>query len=534
MHKYTRACRNSYFLFCITVISAVINPLYASDTTAINPETEVNGIIDKIIIDGNKRTKTKTIHLYMDIDSGDIYDSSRVAEAEKRLKDSKLFDHVKIFTIPKEETVTLLVVVREKRYFTISNYGGVIYDRRYGEPTEHIWLQGYGTVTFNNFGGRNEQLNISASLIRVRYVGLSWYKPFITIPYYVKLGTRIGSYPSVVTPWHVNFFNSSFLTYGRKFGTDSRLYSTLLGRYMSYTWKGGDGILEINGERITKLPDDPELPPMIKDSDWTYHKIDSIILDNNGQPIDTLYDEYVWDGFSSWKINKYEDPFTELYLSIGWITDKRDQYFNPHKGFYYSFIATTNALWPYKDINIADEDIRYLQLSNDFSFFHRGIWESNTVAYRVRPLIRLFGKGNIYSGIYMGSETSLRGYGHGAFGSYEYNHQLLFSWEYRFPIVTLPEMSFPWLSWYHKSMNSLRSRIDGALILDCGYIWKDFENLIHPVGDHVSAAGAGFGFRFMFPSLRRSVCAEIIWPIYPKEYADGWPPALYLYLDLPY
>lgn len=533
MHKTSRACRNSLFFFCITVIIPVINPLYASDTVSIN--STIQDIIEKIIIDGNKRTKEKTILLYMDINSGDTYDSLRIVEAETRLKNSRLFDHVKIFTIPTEDKVTLLVVVREKRYFVISNYGGVIYDKRYGVPTDHIWLQGYGTVTFNNFGGRNEQLNVSASLIRARYLGLSWHKPFITIPYFLKIGSRVGTYPSVVTPWHVNFYNSSFLTLGRTFRYSSKLFSTLLGRYMSYTWKGGDGELEINGKGKTNLPDDPELPPMVKDADWTYYKIDSIILNDSNQPIDTLYDKYVWDGYSSRKINKYEKPFTELYLSLGWITDKRDKYFNPHTGFYYSSVAMTNALWPYRDVNIANKDIRYLQLSNDFRFFHRGFWESHTIAYRIRPLIRLFGKGNVYSGIYMGSETSLRGYGHGDFGGYQYNNRLLFSWEYRFPIVTLPEMSFPWLSWYDKSLSNFRSRIDGAFILDCGYIWKDVFNFKHPKEDHESAAGAGFGLRFMFPSLQRSVCAEMVFPFaFPEGYFEKYGPAIYLYLDLPF
>ena len=135
----------------------------------------------------------------------------------------------------------------------------------------------------------------------------------------------------------------------------------------------------------------------------------------------------------------------------------------------------------------------------------------------------------------MGSETSLRGYGRGGFGGSQYNNRLLFSWEYRFPIVTLPEMSFPWLSWYDKSLSNFRSRIDGALILDCGYIWKDVFNLQHPKEDHRSAAGAGFGFRFMFPSLRRSVCAEMVFPFaFPEGYFEKYGPAIYLYLDMPF
>lgn len=488
MHKTTRACCNSYIIFCITIIIAVINPLYASDTSSTDSKTE--GIIDKIIIDGIKRTKERTILLYMDIDSGDIYDTAMITQAEKRLNESKLFDHVKIFSIPKENNVTLLVVVREKQYFTISNYGGVIHDKRYGEPTDRIWLQGYGTVTLNNFGGRNEKLNISASLIRIRYIGLSWYKPIITTPYYIQIGSKLGTYPSIVNPLHIEFFNTSYIIIGRNFGKYLKLYSSLTGKYKKSRWEGI----------------------------WY-----SIVTDTINNTSDTIHYDDI--------IETYEKPYSELFLSLGGKFDKRNKIFNPHSGFYFSINALTNVLYPW----LRDYEYCYLQISNDLGFYHRGIWESNTVAYRIRPLIRFFGKGNIHTGVFMGSETSLRGYGRGGFGGSQYNNRLLFSWEYRFPIVTLPEMSFPWLSWYDKSLNSFRSRIDGVLILDCGYIWKNVFNLQHPKEDHRSAAGAGFGFRFMFPSLRRSVCAEMVFPFaFPEGYFEKYGPTMYLYLDMPF
>ena len=506
MYKTIRAFHISYYIFCITIIIALVNPSYSLDTSSIESDKKIT--IRNIYFEGNKRTREKTILLYMNIDTGDVCDSSRIAIAEENLRDSDLFDYVKIFPIFNKGIASLHVLVREKRYFSISDYSGAIYDKRYGSNTDRIWLQGYGTVTFNNFRGRDERLNIYASLIRIRYIGVSWYKPFITIPYYFQIGSTIGTYPSIVKPWHIDFFNTSYLTIGRHIGKNSSLYSSLIGKYKKCSWEGA------------------------------WYSTDSVDADSNNNPIfDTTYYDSI--------IEPYEEPFSELFLSLGWKTDKRKPKYNPHNGFYFSSYALTNALYPFEDWLLNEDDFIYLELANDFRFFHRGIWESNTVAYRIRPLIRLFGRGNIYSGIYMGNEITLRGYGHGAFGGSRYNNRLLFSWEYRFPIVELPELQFPWLAWYDEGLKSFRVRIDGAFILDCGYIWEDLVDLRHPKEDHQSAAGAGFGFRFMFPFLKRSICAEIVFPFaFPEGYFDDpekfgednnlYSPALYLYLDIPF
>lgn len=496
MHKTNRAFHISYYIFYISVVIALVNPSYSLDTTSI--ESDKKTVIRNIYFEGNKRTREKTILLFMNIDTGDVCDSSRIAIAEENLRESDLFDYVKIFPILNKGIASLHVLVREKRYFSISDYGGVIYDKRYGSNTDRIWLQGYGTVAFKNFRGRNEQLNISASLIRIRYIGASWYKPLITIPYYLRIGSTIGTYPSVVNLWHIDLFNTSYLSVGRHIGKNSSLYSSLIGKYKKCKWKGA------------------------------WYSTDSVDVDSNNN---TIYDTTHYDHI----IKPYEEPFTELFLSLGWKTDKRKPKYNPHNGFYFSTYALTNALYPFEDWLLNEDDFIYLELANELRFFHRGIWESNTVAYRIRPLIRLFGKGNIYSGIYMGNENTLRGYGHGSFGGSRYNNRLLFSWEYRFPITELPEIRFPWLAWYDEGLKSFRVRIDGAFILDCGYIWEDLLDLRHPKRDHQSAAGAGFGFRFMFPFLKRSICAEMVFPFaFPEGYFEKYFPALYLYLDLPF
>jgi len=526
---------------CITTI-CLIAGLVFSNAPAVFSQDSLSAadsrqlIIDTIFIEGNKKTKDKIILLYMGIDAGDVFDTAAITVAKQNLKTSGLFKEVKILTVTTKDKATLWVTLTENQYFRLSDIGGVIYDRKYGENTEWPWFHVYSALSFGNFRGRNENLDISGGFWTVRNLGFSWFKPFITQPYYIRIGTTIGSAPSITQAWHCNFYNTTYATLGRQLGKHSKLFSTVQGRYLKYTWKGGDGILEINGNEVKKLPYDSLFPPFERDTTWTYLKTK---VDSTGKIDSTTYS---WQGYSNEKILKYEDPFTEALISLGWVIDMRNETFDPHKGFYFSTVATTNALWPYNDISLKNYERRYLQVNFAFHFFHRGIWESNTVAYKINPLFRLFGKGNIHSGLYMGSESSLRGYGHGAFGGWEYNQRVLFSWEYRFQLFKLPEMQFPWLAWYDKSLNNLQTRIDGALILDCGYIWKDLLNLQHPNKDNEHAAGTGFGIRIMFPGMKRSVCAEAIWPIfYPDWYGKKLEnkgtegvPVIYLYLDLPF
>ncbi len=464
----------------------------------------------------------------MGIDTGDVYDSSMIKIAEDNLNATGLFNHVKIHAMVNPYKVIVLVIVRENQRYSLSSIGGVIYNAKYGSPTDRIWVQGYGAITNNNFRGMHEKLKISASLWTIRYIGFSWSKPLITVPYFMTIGSTIGSSPYLNSPFHLKFYNSSFLTLGRRFGKASKLYSSILGTYKVHEWKGGDGELTISNDYFGDLPSHPDMSPMIRDTSWTFMKIDTLGVGPDS--LDTT--NYRWRGYSSDTIGFYEDSYTEAFLSFGWLTDKRDIKYNPHKGFYFGIGTKTNVLWPYKDIH--GEKQTYLQINNEFRFYHRGIWKNNVAAYRIRSSTKPHGKGNVYSGMYMGNEYSLRGYGTGAFGSYEYNHRLLFSTEYRFPVYTMPPMRFPWLAWYDKSLNDFIIQIDGALILDCGYIWKDFTEFYHPNDGHQSAAGTGLGLRFMMPSLKRAVCADVVWPIYPQKYATAWPPSVYLYLDLPF
>lgn len=538
-----------YIVTFFTLISSMVQDVKSQNfdhpPSKPNIQKDTTYKIISITIEGNQKTKEKTVLAYMKLDTGTIVDSVALKTAERNLLESDLFYSVKILSLksPSTQEVKLYVLLSEKPSLFVSDIGASLNNKKYGAKTENRWLQTYGTIGINNFRGSGEKLFLTASMWTIRYIGLTWYKPFINSPYTITLSSTIGSYPLLVSPWQVTLFSTTSFSINRKVGRHCHVFSSIQGRYRDYEWKGSDGILTKNGIAISSIQDTLSLPPFQRDSEWYRHIVTS----------DSTSDTYHWKGYADGKIGHYEDPFTEMYLSLGMDYDRRTPVFNPQKGYFFSIGALTNMIWPFKDIETVSKDSiikdsvthflmtyktvkrPYIQFSSDIHLFHRGIWPNNTVAYRFRPSIRFPSHGDVYSGMYLGNTDILRGYGSGAFGGYEYHHRLLFSTEYRFRIVELPTMNLSRFSKYDKSLSNLRSSIDGAFLLDCGHVWKDLGKPIHSQQLHQSAAGAGFGIRFLFDSIRRSICCDFVWPVYPVSYLKSdWKPSIHLYLDLLY
>lgn len=487
-----------------------------------NIEMDSNLKISRIIIDGNKRTKDKWILLKTGFTDGEIYDSLKVIEAEEKLRASRLFTFVKIYPIKAINKVTILITVRERRYFSITDYSGGMYNKKWGQPSK-TFLQVYGAFKYDNFRGMEEELKLSLSFWTIRYLSLSWYKPFIKNPYFIKIGSTVGAQPSIVSPWNLDFYNISYGYVGRRFSTHSKLSVGIDGRYTNYSWKGGNGSLKKNNNYISLSEYPGDQSKLVMSNDF----------------IDTIgADVYTWTSNDSVKVNFYEKPFTESYLHLKWITDERDNYYNSHKGFYTAFRFSSNVLWPFEDKT--DKDIKtrndavFLRFASDLRLFHRGIWKEHTLAYRLQPTFTLAGKGNRYSGMYMGDIGNLRGYGSGYFGSYLYNNRVLFSMEYRFKLFDMPDLKFPFLAWYDKGMANLSTRFDGALIFDYGRIWHDLPNPLNDIVEPKQAAGLGLGIRVISPNVKRSVCFDVVWGLPAADQNKKGKPAWYLYIDLPY
>ncbi len=508
-----------------------IDKQLAISTGSVNEEEHQNLKklkISRIVIDGNKRTKDKWILAKTNFKEGEIYDSLKILEAEQNLKDSRLFTLVKIYPIKYADHVTILITVRERRYFKITDYSGAMYSKKWGQPSK-TFLQAYGAFKLENFRGMEEELKLSLSFWTIRYLHLSWYKPFIKNPYFIQIGSTVGARPSIVSPWNLDFYNISYGVVGRRFSSHSKLSFQLDGRYKKYSWKGGAGVLKKNGDYISSSEYKLNNYPMIVDSTWIDYEIDT-----SG---DTT-SRYEWIGNNSEKIEFYQKPFTESFIHLKWITDMRNNSYNSHEGFYTGFQLSSNILYPFIDSTDEELDTRreatYLRLSSDLRMYHRGIIKHHTFAYRLQPTFTLAGKGNRYSGMYMGDIGNLRGYGSGYYGGYQYNNRLLFSLEYRFKLFNMPDLKFPFLAWYDKGMANLSTRFDGALIFDYGRIWSEISNPIHDTIEPKQAMGVGLGIRVISPNVRRSLCFDVVWGLPAADQSKKGKPAWYLYIDLPY
>jgi outer membrane protein assembly factor BamA len=484
----------------LIIAGAVLCALAQSPAADADPDTPAR--ISRIDIFGNKHTDARVVRALIAIDSADLFDSAAIAAAKRRLRGSNLFTTADIFPQPRQHGVRLLVVLVERPYFSISDIGGSLYSGKYGytvdelpganegNAVQRLWRSPWRVrlgVAHTNVGGRMERIGVHASLWQWRSLSLSWYKPFIGTPWYVRLASSIGLSPDLNVR-RDHFSLAARATVGREIGDRSRIFASLLPVYNSYRWL-----------------------------DSTLTGRDSIA------------------------------EFYEAFAVIGHGIDRRNARFDTREGWYSALSLSTNWLYP------RNRTRGYVQLSGDHRLYHRGLLQSNTVAYRLQSTLRA-GEGGQYHALYAGGgEHNLRGYGVGAlprptvYGDslyapdYYADNRLLASIEYRFPILTTPPMDFGALTALHPGLEGFFYRIDGALIGDGAWLWRSLLDALHQEKD--LAASLGAGLRIMAPTIKRAVSFDCIWGVVRPPYEwdqiraygwKGWLPAWYLYVDMPY
>ncbi|HUI90866.1 MAG TPA: BamA/TamA family outer membrane protein [Chitinivibrionales bacterium] len=342
----------------------------------------------------------------------------------------------------------------------------------YGDTSDYWWKMRLG-MSLYNFRGLFETLSIRGTFWTERGIGISWSKPFLPSPYGAGVTVDYNESPDLGEPRQRKVANGK-VSFSRKLPADSRIYAAF----------GG-----------------------------SYNRIDSVPQNN------------------------LITSFSEATFVLGFTTDQRNRSFDPTSGWNFLSQAFTNAMYT--------QYLRYLQLYSDFRLYHQGFWQSNVMAYRLQALLRSNDAGP-YRNLYMGGDGSVRGYPANYFGrSYEMNDYVILSAEYRFPLWTTPTFD----AWFFSNLNdAFRNgvfgyindmfrdfyfRVDGAVIGDAGHIWHDIR---HPMGIRENGGGAGTGFRIIAPTVRRSLCFDIVWnvpgtsdPYHTPFYAV---PSLYLYLDM--
>lgn len=175
--------------------------------------------ISKINIFGNKTTRSKTIKLFMGLDTGTIYDSLKLRLCEKKLEETNLFSKVDLFTLKKEEGVEVFIIVEEKMYVSPTG-GGMWYSYKYGE--KNLWLRLELGLANNNFRGMMENLYTSVSVWDWRSFSFSWSKPLLPSNFFFSIGSGVDFYPDEVFYTDHFVFTNRF-RFGRRIKNRTRV-----------------------------------------------------------------------------------------------------------------------------------------------------------------------------------------------------------------------------------------------------------------------------------------------------------------------
>ncbi|MBD3316813.1 MAG: BamA/TamA family outer membrane protein [Chitinivibrionales bacterium] len=458
----------------ITVLIPLLFTVAVLAESSHNPSTgfAASGAPDKdsarirsIVLHGNRHTDSDIIFHLVKIESGDVYDSSTVAEAQRRLRDINLFAKAHIFPTFKPEGVDLHVILVESPRLVLSSIGAEFVLGRYGleRYEDDVWLRAGFGLQDRNFRGRLERLHLRLGFFRDRYVKITWSKAFIGTPYFLALGAGMSRRPDLHVPMN-RFSAYQTSTLGRRLGRRSKVYVTFIPHYGSRT------------------------PTDVK-----------------AEEILTLRDSLLFR-----MVNENEETFKELQFLIGWSTSfgQAGQY-DPSQGIGLGVTTRTNALMP------RDGTHSYFQLDTDSRFFHRGFTDGTKFAYRVSTAMRLDTAG-LYDGLYAGGQGGPRGWGDGTLGvgaAYPANNRVLFAAEYRFPLLRTSSIPLDQFARFHEGLRGFHYRFDGAIFVDAAYLWHRLEEPMH--GDGEYGFGLGVGLRVMAPTLKRSGCLDFGWSIGP-------------------
>jgi outer membrane protein assembly factor BamA len=445
--------------------------------------------ITKIFVNGNKVTRADIIRMYIGLDTGMTYDSALAAAGKRRLLNTNLYSKVDVVPIRKHDGVNVYIIITEL-FYLFPEVGGDLFFEKYGDDSLMWWRLHLG-LTIQNFLGDMETFSVRGSIWDDRSLSLAWSKPISPSPYFLGLGAGIRDYPEINFPRR-RFLFSGRITGGRTLLENSRVYLSIAPTFT----------------RIDTLSDFPDV--------------------KNTNVVSTS---------------------REVNSSVGWSTDHRDRSYDPTHGWMFCVEALTNALY-------AGNFNRYLQFSTDIRLYHHGFFNLDRFAYRLQAVVRANDAG-VYRGLYIGGEGTIRGYASDQFGlTGVMNDYGVLSAEYRFPLWTMPCLGLWKIAWFDDrsplydnpllaaSADLLKEfylRFDGALIGDAGDI---FSNIRHPLtGPKENAGGVGVGIRAMAPTLRRSLCFDVVWrvpgtsnPITspPKDFYSWKCPAWHLYLDMYY
>ncbi len=519
-------------IFCVLSSNvAAAEILEMKDSLVVNRADTSSKIINQIFISGCRVSNQNLVYELAGLVPGMEFDSTLLAKAKRRLQKTNAFTSVALLSVYHGVNYDIYIVVVEKFYWSLSEYGGEIYNQMYGLPK--TWIRARAGIAYGNVGGRFETLRLRVTGWESRSVSIGWTKPFLPTLYYLGIGGGVGFGPDRSTPWN-RFGLDASVTGGKNVLTKSRIYVNVNPAYRIMAYKGPANLGELSGAHFdTVLYSPQDFLPERYDTSWAKRYVRRI----NGA--DSLWDTVYWKGNRTYidpslHDTKDDTVFSEMMVTVGTSLDFKDKSFNPHAGLSISSLLTTNWLLP------SNVSYRYIESNSDVRWYHRGFASHNTLAYWLKLILR-DGDAGPFKRISAGGEGSLRGYGTDQLAWwFKGNNSLVGSIEYRFPIFTMPTIDFSVVSDLLRAYSSFSTRFDGALFIDAAHVWQHAWQPLEtdPVSGREffdNGIGFGAGIRLLAPTIGRSGCFDFgIAPSTDKNGKLQLAPSWYLYLDMAY
>jgi len=377
--------------------------------------------IEKIIITGNEITRKSTILKELRIKEGDYAYYEAIVETKRRLERLGVFSEIKIEEVPLSpgnENVIIRLREGERNYISL----GLGLETKSEPYTFAIWnnvIRPRGTAEFirGNILGTASQLSLVAQVsLKEKRGVISWEQP-----YFFGL------------PWRTSL-NAWIEQEERK----------------SYDY-------ERRGISLTTIKSASSDLILLTTLRWVRTNLFNLKITES-------------------EIDRQQHPFSASSLSGSFIWDKRDDPFNPEKGFFLSFAAE----WAYPIFNAESDYLKNFVKFQQFYSFVSGFSLISTARLG-------FGTGKIpiHERFFGGGSNSFRGESFDELGPKDPisfkpiggKALLLFNFELRFPLV------------------SALKDLSGAIFYDKGNIFTEIKNI-----DLASLQDAlGFGIRYRTP-----------------------------------
>ncbi|MCL2182288.1 MAG: BamA/TamA family outer membrane protein [Chitinispirillia bacterium] len=422
--------------------------------------------IAAIEIHGNRITRPETLRHFFAFDKGEPVDTAKIRTTRANLLATKLFAKVDILQHMREDGIHIIIILKEAVRLQLA-YGGGYSTVKYG--LDDLWFSFNFNVGLENFRGRMEELWLGTGFWDRRSLDISWYKPFLSTPYFAALSAGVTQYPEYILPID-NTDVYVRAAAGRTFGDYSRLSISAIPVYRHRD------IVEWVPDSASRIPE------------------------------------------------SYKREIYEAYASVSYSYDRRSARFAPTSGWYYAAQLRTNLLHP-------GGFTPFFQLSNEFrSYWSPGGGDVASMRLLLTLRDREAGK---YHRLAYGSHGEIRGYSDDELGwQFETNSSLLAALKYHKLLYKTPRVPFPLVNTFFVGAGDISFRFDATFLVDYALLARDNLGVLTLSGPWQDGMGIGFGTRIMVPEIRQSGCIDLVFGRIDDSEGSRWEPAVHIYLDM--